>query len=88
VPGIGETIPDFSFTNWWGLLAPVGTSADVVKRLNAELNTIAVMPDVRDKLRDLGLAAQGDSPLQFADRLRTEAERVARIVKDAGIKLE
>jgi len=88
VPGIGETIADFSFTNWWGLLAPVGTSADVVKRLNAELNTIAVMPDVRDKLRDLGLAAQGDSPLQFADRLRTEAERVARIVKDAGIKLE
>ncbi len=88
VPGIGETVKDFSFTNWWGLLAPVGTSADVVKRLNAELNAIAVMPDVRDKLRDLGLAAQGDSPQQFADRLRTEAEHVARIVKDAGIKLE
>ena len=88
VPGIGETIPDFSFTNWWGLLAPAGAPADVVKRLNAEINAVAVMPDVRDKLRDLGLAAQGDSPQQFADRLRTEAERVARIVKDAAIKLE
>ena len=88
VPGIGETIPDFSFANWWGLLAPAGAPADVVKRLNAEINAVAVMPDVRDKLRDLGLAAQGDSPQQFADRLRTEAERVARIVKDAAIKLE
>ena len=88
VPGIGETIPEFSFTNWWGLLAPAGAPAEVVKRLNAELNAVAVMPDVRDKLRDLGLAAQSDSPQQFADRLRTEAERVARIVKDAAIKLE
>jgi len=46
------------------------------------------MPDVRDKLRDLGLNAQSDTPQAFADLLRTESEKVARIVKDAGIKLE
>jgi tripartite-type tricarboxylate transporter receptor subunit TctC len=88
VPGIGETVKGFNFTNWWGVLAPAGTPADVVKRLNAELVAIAAMPDVRDKLRDLGLNAQGDTPQAFGDLMRTEAEKVARIVKDAGIKLE
>jgi tripartite-type tricarboxylate transporter receptor subunit TctC len=58
VPGIGETVKGFSFTNWWGVLVPPGTPPDAVKRLNAELVAIAAMPDVRDKLRDLGLNAQ------------------------------
>jgi hypothetical protein len=49
---------------------------------------IAAMPDVRDKLRDLGLNAQSGSPQAFGDLMRTEAEKVARIVKDARIKLE
>jgi tripartite-type tricarboxylate transporter receptor subunit TctC len=88
VPGIGELVKGFSFTNWWGVLAPIGTPPEVVKRLNAELVAIAVMPDVRDKLRDLGLSAQSSTPQEFGDLLRTEAEKVARIVKDAGIKLE
>jgi len=88
VPGIGETVKGFSFTNWWGVLAPSGTPPDVVKRLNAELVAIAAMPDVRDKLRDIGLNAHSDTPQAFSDLLRTESEKVARIVKDAGIKLE
>lgn len=88
VPGIGETVKGFSFTNWWGMLAPQGTPTEVIKRLNTELNAIAVMPEVKDKLRDLGLAAQSDTPQQFADLLRTEAEKVAQIVKTAGIKFE
>ena len=88
VPGIGETVKGFSFTNWWGVLAPAGTPPDIVRRLNAELVAIAAMPDVRDKLRDLGLNAQSGSPQAFGELMRTEAEKVARIVKDARIKLE
>jgi len=88
VPGIGETVKGFSFTNWWGVLAPAGTPPEVVRRLNAELVAIAAMPDVRDKLRDLGLNAQSGSPQAFGDLMRTEADKVARIVKDARIKLE
>ena len=88
VPAIPETVKGFNFTNWWGVLVPQGTPQDVVKRLNAELVAIAAMPDVRDKLRDLGLNAQSDTPQQFGDLLRTEADKVGRIVKDAGIKLE
>lgn len=88
VPGIGETVKGYEFTNWWGILAPAGTPAAAVTRLNQELTAIAAMPDVREKLADLGLAAQSSTPQQFADLIRTETDKVAKIVKDAGIKFE
>lgn len=88
VPGIGETVKGYEFTNWWGILAPAGTPAAAVDRLNQELAAIAAMPDVRAKLADLGLAAKSSTPQQFADLIRTETDKVAKIVKDAGIKFE
>jgi tripartite-type tricarboxylate transporter receptor subunit TctC len=88
VPGMGETVKGYEFTNWWGILAPAGSPADAIKRVNEELVAIAAMPDVRDKLRDLGLTAQGSTAQQFGDFIKAENEKVARIVKDAGIKLE
>ena len=88
VPGIGETVNGYSFTNWWGILAPAGAPADAIKRVNEELVAIAAMPDVRDRLRDLGLAAQASTPQQLGDLVRTETDKVAKIVKDAGIKFE
>lgn len=88
VPGIGEVVPGYSFANWWALLAPAGTPADIVKRLSQELQQIAAMPDVRERLRGLGLAATSDTPQQFADHLRSETEKVARVVKEARIKFE
>ena len=88
VPGIGETVKGYEFTNWWGILAPAGTPAAAVARLNQELTAIAAMPDVREKLSDLGLAAQSGTPQQFADLVRTETDKVAKIVKDARIKFE
>jgi tripartite-type tricarboxylate transporter receptor subunit TctC len=88
VPGIGESVAGYEFTNWWGILAPAGAPADAVKRINDELTAIAAMPDVVEKLRDLGLAARSSTTAQFAELVRAETEKVTRIVKDAGIKLE
>lgn len=88
VPGIGETVKGYEFTNWWGILAPAGTPAAAVARLNQELTSVAAMPDVRERLSELGLAAQRSTPQQFADFIRTETDKVAKIVKDAGIKFE
>lgn len=87
VPSIGEVVPGYSFTNWWGILAPAGAPADAIKRINEELVAIAAMPDVRDKLRELGLAAQGSTPAQFADQIRTETDKVQRIITTSGLKL-
>lgn len=88
VPGIGEAVKGFSATNWWGILAPAGTPAEVVRRLNEELTAIASMPDVKERLTNLGLAAQSSSPQQFEEHLRAETEKVTRIVKSANIKFE
>lgn len=68
--------------------ARAGAPTEAVKRLGEELTAIAAMADVRDRLKDLGVAAQNSTPAQFADLIRSATEKVARIVKDAGIKFE
>ncbi len=87
-PGIGETLKDFSFTNWWGFLAPVGAPAEAVNKLNDEFRQIAALPEIRDRLSALGLAAQSGTPQQFAEHLRTETEKVERIVRESRIRFE
>ena len=88
VPSIGEAVKGFEFTNWWGILAPAGTPAAAVNRLSQELTVIAAMPDVRERLSDLGLSARSSTPQQFGELIRSETDKVNRIVKDAAIKFE
>ena len=88
VPGIGESVPGFNFTNWWGFLAPAGTPPEAVARLNDEFTQIAALPEIRERLSTLGLAAQSGTPQQLGDLIRTETEKVARIVREAGVKFE
>jgi tripartite-type tricarboxylate transporter receptor subunit TctC len=88
VPGIGETVKGYSFTNWWGILAPAGAPQAAVSRLNQELTAIASTPEVRERLSELGLAAQSGTAQQFADHIRGETEKVSRIVREAGIRFE
>ena len=87
-PGIGETVKGFNFTNWWGILAPAGTPTEAVNRLNEELKVIAALPEIRERLSGLGLAAQSGTPQQFGEHIVSETEKIARIVKEAGIKFE
>jgi len=87
-PSIGESVKGFEFTNWWGFLAPVGTPAEAVNRLSVEIGQIAAAPDVRERLSGLGLAARASTPAQFVQHLKSETEKVDRIVRDAGIKFE
>ena len=87
-PGLGETVKGFEFTNWWGFLAPAGTPAEAINRLNEEFRQIAALPEIRERLSGLGLAARSGTPQQFADHLKSETEKIGRIVKDAGIKFE
>jgi tripartite-type tricarboxylate transporter receptor subunit TctC len=88
VPSIGESVKGFEFTNWWGLLAPAGVPAEAVRRVNEELVAIAGSTEVRERLAGLGLAARSTSPQQFADHIRSETEKIGRIVREAGIKFD
>ena len=87
-PGIGEAVRGFEFTNWWGFLAPAGTPVEAINRLNDEFKQIAALPEIRERLSGLGLAARTSTPQQFVDHLQSETEKIGRIVKAANIKFE
>jgi tripartite-type tricarboxylate transporter receptor subunit TctC len=73
---------------WYGILAPSGTPAPVITRLNTEINKALGAPDLKEKLVSVGVQPLGTTPEQFGTFIRTEASRYAKIIKAAGIKPE
>ena len=89
LPTIAEAaLPGFEATTWHGVLVPAGTPPAVVEKLNAELNRILKMPDVIERLNNLGAEIIGGSPQAFADHIAVEIPRWATVIKAAGIRLE
>ena len=73
---------------WLGLFAPVGTPPAIVAKLNAEVNKVLQMPDVREKIATGGAQAAGGTSEAFAAFVRTDYAKWGKIVKEAAIKLE
>jgi tripartite-type tricarboxylate transporter receptor subunit TctC len=89
VPTVNEQgYSGFDDLTWVGFFAPAGTPAEVVNRLNAELNRAFASPDVRDKLSVLGLESRQNSPAEFGAFLREEVPKWAKAVKDSGAKAD
>ena len=89
LPTVAESgYPGFEFTNWNGLLAPVGTSAAIVRKLHFETVKALALPDLRAKLADLGLQGFGSSPDEFTAAIKSEIPKWAKVIKDAGIKAD
>jgi tripartite-type tricarboxylate transporter receptor subunit TctC len=72
----------------WLQFAPAGTPPEVVQKLNAAMNRVRQMRDVRERLEALTFEPIGGSPHQFADYVRSEVAKWAVVVKQAGAKLE
>jgi tripartite-type tricarboxylate transporter receptor subunit TctC len=89
VPTINESgYKGFDARTWFGLLAPAGTPASVVARLNAEVNKILKMPEVREKIRAEGGDILGGTPAEFASMIKTEHVRWGKVVKESGAKMD
>ncbi len=87
VPTIREAgFAGLEVETWYGVLAPAGTSAAVVDRLNAELNAIGREPDFADALAKQGMTAAAAPPARFGDLIKSELARWTRVVDSAGIK--
>jgi tripartite-type tricarboxylate transporter receptor subunit TctC len=71
---------------WYGISAPAGTPAPIVRRLNAEIAKILASPEIRDSFAKQGADVGGGSPEQYADFVRTEYTRWGAVVREAGIK--
>ena len=74
--------------SWYGILAPAGTPRRSCARLNAEVNSILQAPDVRDRLTALGTEPTGGTPEQFAETIKADIARWAKVVADAGIRID
>ena len=90
IPTVAEAtgFKDFDFTLWQGFFAPRGTPADVIAKLNGEINAILRQPDVREKLVDAGANVVPQSTAQFAAFVQAESEKYERIIRETGVKPE
>ena len=89
VPTISESgLPGFEASSWFGVLAPAGTPAPIVARINAEVNKWLQSADAREKLLSQGAEAAGGSPEQFAAHIRAESDKWAKVVKASGAKVD
>jgi tripartite-type tricarboxylate transporter receptor subunit TctC len=86
VPTTAEVgMPDLLIENWYGMIAPGGTPANIVKLINRTANEAMSDPQVAQKLADQGLTVAGDTPEHFRDYIGAESQKWAKVIKDAGI---
>jgi tripartite-type tricarboxylate transporter receptor subunit TctC len=87
VPTVAESgVPGYEVTNWYGLVAPAGTPADVIAQLNKALVKVMAEPEIRQRLAVSGMDATSDSPQQFARLLATERAKWGDLIRKAGIQ--
>ena len=84
-PAMNEFYPGLTGEAWMGLLAPAKTPDAIVERLNGEVAKALAQPDVKARLKDLGLNAFGSSPAQFDSYLRSESSRWGKLIRDQKI---
>jgi tripartite-type tricarboxylate transporter receptor subunit TctC len=87
-PALSETLPGYEASTWFGVGAPKATPAEIVDKLNKEINAGLVDPKIKARLTDLGGTVLAGSPGDFGQFIADETEKWAKVVKFAGIKPE
>jgi len=89
LPTIAEAgVPGFEATTWHGVFVPAGTPAAIVDKLNAEINRMLQLPDVRERLAAMGAEIVGGTPQEFADHIGREIPKWAKVIRETGAKPE
>ena len=88
VPTVAESLPGFEVSNWIGLFAPAGTPPEIVARLNAEVQKVMRSPEIEKRLETEGAKFVPTTPQSFAAFQKAEADKWARAIREAGIKVE
>lgn len=89
VPTVAEAaLPGFEMLSWFGLLAPAGTPAAIVSRVNADTAKALATADVKSALNAQGLEVVSGSPEQFGDYIKREIEKITKLAKATGIKAD
>jgi tripartite-type tricarboxylate transporter receptor subunit TctC len=86
VPSVGEFVPGYEASGWFGVGAPKATPTEIVEKLNKEVNAALHDPKMKARLADLGGEPLTGSPAELATMIADETEKWAKVIKFAGIK--
>jgi tripartite-type tricarboxylate transporter receptor subunit TctC len=89
LPTLSETVaPGFDYTIWHGFFAAAGTPADVVNRINRDVNTVLKLADVKERLTGMGMDVRTQTPSELGNLLRDEIRKWKDVARVANIKAE
>lgn len=88
IPAIAETIPGFEAVGWFAIVAPAGTPAGIIARMNREMNTILAMPEVVRRMRQFGMFDYGGSVVDLERFMASERVKWSRVLREAKIEPE
>ena len=89
LPTVDEAgVPKFEAVTWHGVVVPAATPRPLVAKINAEINQVLVLADVKEKLAVQGIEAQGGTPAEFSAFLKSEIPKWTKVVRESGAKPE
>jgi len=88
VPTIGETVPGYEVSVWYGISGPKGIPAEIVTKLNIAVNAALAKPELKQRFHQLGGEVMPMSPVAFGKLVADETVKWAKVVKSAGLKVE
>jgi tripartite-type tricarboxylate transporter receptor subunit TctC len=88
VPTIGETVPGYEVSVWFGISGPKGIPPEIVAKLNSAINAVLAKPELKARFHDLGGEVMPMSPAEFGKLVADETAKWAKVVKSAGLKVE
>jgi tripartite-type tricarboxylate transporter receptor subunit TctC len=88
LPTVGDFVPGYEATSWFGVGVPKNTPAEIIEKLNKEINAALADPKIKARLVDLGGTVLPGSPAEFGKLIADETEKRAKVIKFAGIKPE
>jgi len=86
IPTVGDFVPGYEASSWFGVGAPRGTPAEIVDKLNREINAALADPKMKARLSDLGGMVFAGSPADFGKLIAAETEKWAKVIKFSGAK--
>ncbi len=88
VPTVAETVPGYEASAWFGMGAPKGTPAEIINKLNSEINAALADPNIQARLADLGGTVMAGTPADFGKVIADETEKWSKVVNAVGVSVE
>ena len=88
VATVGEVLPGYELSVWYGAFGPAGMPRDLVSRLNTEINKAMALPEVKARMDAIGIEVVRSTPQEFAGLLQRDADRYGKVIRELGIKNE